>query len=306
MKVLVFGGSGFLGSHVADALTRNGHQVTLFDQKDSPFRSADQKFIQGDILNTEDLRQAIEGHEAVYHMAGIADIDECHKKPIDTVKLNILGTTNILQTCVDLNVEKFVFASSAYVYSDTGSFYRISKQASEQLIETYQKEFGLNYVILRYGSLYGPRSDDRNSIFRILTQALKDHKIVYKGTGEEQREFIHVADAADLSVKVLEKEFENQNIILTGNSSIRYKDMLEMIQEIMHGQVKIDYQERTSKTHYNLSPYSFSPKLGRKLVNNPHIDLGQGLLNLIGEIHEGMESGMQQKFGFLIKEKNEK
>lgn len=305
MKVIIFGGSGFLGSHVADALTSAEHEVTIFDVKESSYLNSEQKFLTGDILNLDDLKKAIEGHDIVYHMAGIADIDECHANPVDTVKLNILGTTNILQACVDCKVKKIVFASSAYVYSDAGSFYRISKQSCELMIESYQKEFGLDYVILRYGSLYGPRSDKRNSIYRILTEALENHEIVYSGTGDEQREFIHVGDAANLSVKVLEKEYENQNIILTGNSSIKYRDMLEMIQEIMHGQIKIEYVEKKSKTHYKLSPYSFSPKLGRKLVNNPHIDLGQGLLNLIGEIHHNMGTGEQEKFGLLIKDKND-
>jgi UDP-glucose 4-epimerase len=302
-KIIVFGGAGFLGSHIADALSDSGHEVTIFDRAPSCFIRKNQKQIVGDILDEGKVREALQGQEIIYHLAGIADIDECHKKPIDAVKMNILGTTQILHHAVEAKVQKIIFASSAYVYSDSGTFYRITKQACEQLVETYQKEFGLDFVILRYGSLYGSRSDYRNSIYRLLTEALRSGNINYGGTGEETREFIHVEDAARLSVQILNHEFKNQNIILTGPTTIRYRDLLEMIQEIMRGEVKINYVEKSSSTHYRLSPYSFSPKLGRKLVNNPHIDLGQGLLNLLGEIHHDLHAELEEKNGILIKGK---
>ncbi len=300
-KIIVFGGAGFLGSHVADSLTEAGHEVVIYDKYPSPYLKGNQRQVVGDILDLAKVREALVGQEIVYHLAGIADIDECHKRPIDAVKLNILGTVQILQEAKEAQVKKIIFASSAYVYSDSGSFYRITKQACEQLVETYQKEFGMDYVILRYGSLYGSRSDTRNSIFRILSEALKNGEINYGGTGDETREFIHVEDAARLSVEVLNQEFRNQNIILTGPTPVRYKDLLEMIQEIMKGEVRINYRPRQSSTHYKLSPYSFSPKLGRKLVNNPHIDLGQGILNLIGEIHHNIHTELEETNGLLVK-----
>ena len=305
MKLIVFGGSGFLGSHVADQLTRLGHKVTIFDKTPSPYLKEGQIFIAGDILDRDSVDDALKGQEMVYHMAGISDIGECLSNPVHTIKFNILGTANILQGCVEIGVKKFIFASSAYVYSDSGSFYRVSKQSCELLIESYQREYSLDYVILRYGSLYGPRSDQRNSIFRILSQALKEKKIVYCGTGDEKREFIHVEDAAILSAQIIDPPYSKQNIILTGNVSITYKELLEMIKEMMGDKVTIEYVKKDSSTHYQTSPYSFNPKLGRKLSNNPHIDLGQGILNLMGEIHQKMDSGHYQKHGLLI-ENNEK
>ena len=286
MNIIVFGGSGFLGSHVVDALVQHGHQVTVFDIRESCWFNSKHKFFKGDILNTDHIKEAMKGQDIVYQMAGISDIDECHERPIDTIKLNILGTVNILQECVEANIKKIIFASSSYVYSNTGSFYRVSKQSCELLLESWQEKYGIDYVILRYGSLYGPRSDERNSIFKILHQAIGKKKIAYHGTGDEKREFIHVKDAADLSVKALQQEYKNQHIILTGNESIRYRDLLEMIREMMNEDIEINYINTTSSTHYKFTPYSFSPKLGKKLVNNPHIDLGQGLLGLIGDIYK--------------------
>ena len=209
-KVLVIGGAGFLGSHIADSLSEQGYMVTIYDIKKSPFLHGDQKEIIGDILNEAALSEAIKGKHIVYNVAGISDIDESHNRPVDTVKYNILANAYILDACVNHKLEKFIFASSAYVYSDSGSFYRISKQASELLIEGYFEKYKLNYVILRYGSLYGERADRRNSIYRMIEDALTNHKIIYGGDGNEKREFIHVKEAANLSVDVLDDKYNNQ------------------------------------------------------------------------------------------------
>src|SRR6185369_8570130 len=110
MKIIVFGGSGFLGSYVADALSDAGHAVTLFDVKPSPYLRPDQKMIIGDILDEGAVAQAMAGQEAVYHMAGIADIDECTRRPVDTARYNILGTVIVLEASRNAQVKRFVFA----------------------------------------------------------------------------------------------------------------------------------------------------------------------------------------------------
>jgi UDP-glucose 4-epimerase len=300
MKIIVFGGSGFLGSHVADALSEAGHEVTVFDIRNSPFLRDDQKMIVGDILDEKGVESAIAGHEAVYHLAGIADIDECTKRPVDTVRYNVLGTAVILEASRKNKVNRFVFAGSVYVYSESGSFYRSSKQACELFIENYHRLYGLPYTILRYGSLYGERSDERNSIYRLLKEALANGKVVYHGTGSELREYIHVRDAALSSVTILRPEFENQHIILTGNQAMRYSDLLEMIKEMMGNKIEIVYKPKKSDTHYNVTPYNFNPKLGRKLVNNPHIDMGQGLLSCIHEIYHGLHKDRHEEMGIWM------
>jgi len=299
-KVVVFGGAGFLGSHVADALSEAGYQVTVFDIKASPYIRTDQSMVQGDILDQNLVDQVVANHNVVYHFAGIANIDECKEQPVDTVKYNILGTVQLLEACRKTNIERFVFASSAYIYSNHGHFYRTSKQTCESLIENYNDLYGLKYTCLRYGSLYGERADHRNSIYKILNQALQEGKITYHGTGDEMREFIHVRDAATASVKILESEFENQNIILTGTQTLRYTELLEMVREMLNGKVSIDIVPSKRKAHYKITPYNFSPKLGKKLVANPHIDLGQGLLLCMAEIYEKLHNNKYEELGLLI------
>jgi len=287
MKILVTGGAGFLGSHVADALSEANHNVTIFDLHQSPYLRQDQKMICGDVLDQANLENIVQDQDVVYHFAGIADIDECAKRPVDTVKYNILGTVNLLEASRKSAINRFIFASSAYVYSDSGYFYKSSKQACELFIEDYQKIYGLDYTCLRYGSLYGDRADERNSIFRFVKQALTEGKITYRGTGSELREFIHVRDAAQISAEILKPDFVNQHVVLTGNEKMRYSDLLEMINEMLGGKINIEIFPSERKAHYKITPYNFSPKLGKKIINNPHIDMGQGLLQCMAEI-DGM------------------
>lgn len=285
LKVLVTGGSGFLGGHVADALSDAGHEVGILDTRPSTCLRSGQTMILGDILDLPALERTLEGYDVVYHFAGIADIDECVQRPVDTVKYNILGTVHLLEAARKAKIKRFVFGSSAYVYSNAGFFYRSSKQACESFIENYWEIHGLPYTCLRYGSLYGTRADARNSIYRLIEQALRESRISYHGTGEEYREFIHVHDAAEISVRILAPEYENQHITITGNEKMRYIELLKMVQEMIGG-VEVELMPSYRKAHYLITPYNFSPKLGRKIINNPHIDLGQGLLQVMAELHE--------------------
>ena len=286
MNIIIFGGSGFLGSHVADVATENGHDVTIFDLKKSAHIQQDQKMIEGDILNREQVQRAMEGQEVVYHFAGLADLDDGASKPLQTIEYNILGTANVLEEVRKLKIKRIVFASTVYVYSDLGGFYRCSKQACELYIEEYQKKYGLDFTILRYGSLYGPRADNTNSIRIFLRGGLVDGKIIYHGTGEETREYVHVKDAAKLSMEILSEKFKNQHVTITGHQSMKVKDMLQMANEILNHKVEIDFKPASNSFHYDTTPYSFTPKVGNKLVSNCYTDMGQGLLECLHEIHE--------------------
>ena len=286
MKAIVFGGSGFLGSHVADVLTKRGFDVVIFDIHPSQYIQNGQEMIVGSILDREKVKNAVASCDVVYNFAGIADIDEAKHKPIETVEINILGNTTILEACRIYNVKRFIFASSVYVYSAAGSFYRSSKQACESIIENYYETYGLPYTILRYGSLYGPRSDERNWIYRILRQAITEGKITRDGDGEELREYIHVEDAARCSVDILSEEFENQYVILTGYQQIRIKDLMIMVREMLENRIELEFLPSESSVHYEITPYSFNPKIAKKLVSEYYLDMGQGLLQCLRDIYK--------------------
>lgn len=288
MKITVLGGAGFLGSHVCDKLSDNGDEVTIFDICESPYKRDNQKIIVGDILNSSLVNKAIKGAEAVFNFAGISDINRASDKAIETVKNNILGNVIILDACVKQKVKRYVFASSVYVYSNSGGFYRCSKQACELYIENYNEVFSLEYTILRYGSLYGPRADERNAIYRFVKEALEKQKISYVGSPNALREYIHVEDAARSSVDILNPKFANEHIILTGHQPMRVGDLLSMISEILQKPLDLNYQQNPNKDHYEITPYSFNPKIGKKLVSSVHIDLGQGILKVIEDLHQDL------------------
>ncbi|SNB47005.1 NAD(P)-dependent oxidoreductase [Geobacter sp. DSM 9736] len=285
-KAVVFGGAGFLGSHVADALTDAGYGVTVFDIRPSPWLRENQKMIVGDILDAEKVAEAVSGCEVVYNFAGIADIDEARRRRLDSIKCNVLGNASILEACHQASVSRYIFASSLYVYSKSGSFYRSTKQACELFIENYHDLFGIPYTILRYGSLYGPRADNGNFIESILKQAIEEGVIVREGNGEEIREYIHIFDAARFSVDILAPEFANEHVIITGNQQMKIKDLLQMIQELMDNRVKVKYVSPKHTYHYQITPYTFAPKIARRLVSKSYLDLGQGILSSIERIYE--------------------
>lgn len=305
-KVLVIGGAGFLGSHVSDALTDAGYKVRIFDKVSSRYAKSGQEMVVGDLMDMNEVVDAANGCDYIYNFAGIADIDEAHRNPVDTARLNVLGTVHTLEAARIHKVRRYVFASTVYVYSNKGSFYRASKQSAERFIETYEELFGIQHTILRYGSLYGRRADSRNGIYRMLFHAIKERKIRFNGSGEELREYINVADAAQASVEILGEEFSNQHIILTGNEKLRARDLLMMISEMLGGTVEIEYSDQEMTGHYTITPYSFNPKIGRKLVNTLHIDMGQGLLDCMAELHQSIVKGQfHPEADFLIKDKGE-
>ncbi len=286
MKAVVFGGAGFLGSHIADALTEHSLDVTVFDRSPSLYLSKGQVMAVGDIMDIKAVRAAVKGADYVYNFAGIAGIEEAMVDPIRTVEINVLGNTHIVQACVESKVKRFIFASSMYVYSDLASFYRCSKQACESIIEEYQKLHGLDFTVLRYGTLYGPRSVESNFIYKMLKQCIDEKKIVRKGDGEELRDFINVLDAARCSVDILTEEFKNQYVIISGTQSTRIKDLICMIKEIFQNKIQVEYIPEPVRHHYTITPYSFKPKVAKKLISPHYHDLGQGILDMIYDINE--------------------
>lgn len=289
MKILITGASGFLGSHIADALSDAGHEAVLFDAKPSRWRRPDQHMVIGDVLDAEAVRQAMRGCEAAYHLAAIADINHAVASPRRSVEVNILGTVNMLEAAREEKLARFIFASSIYVYSNQGSFYRTTKQACERLIEDYRENYGLEFTVLRFGSLYGPRADRSNGVYRLLAQALAERRIDYYGTGEEVREYIHVLDAAGMSVDVLAPEFANQFVHLTGQERMTSRDMLGMISEILGGDLSIGFKGSALPGHYLQTPYNYTPKLGRRLLRSTYIDLGLGLLDCLQHMDQARE-----------------
>ncbi|MBT6470447.1 MAG: NAD(P)-dependent oxidoreductase [Candidatus Marinimicrobia bacterium] len=285
-KAVVVGGSGFIGSHVADHLSDAGYQVIIYDKTKSQWLRNDQEIIIGDVEDSEKLNQAIVDAEVVYNFAALSDINQALKQPLKTININIVGNLNVLEACRANKVKRFIYASTVYVHSREGGFYRCSKQASEAYVEEYQKIYGLDYTILRYGSLYGPRADKTNGLYRVVQSALKNGVVSYEGDIDAMREYIHVEDAARASIKALNDEFINESVVLTGQEPMKVIDMLKILSEILGlPPESVKFSEDKYAGHYIRTPYAYQPKLGRKYIPPMHVDLGQGLLQIINEIN---------------------
>ena len=284
-KILITGGSGFLGSHLADILSNKKYEIIIYDINKSIYIRKNQKFIQGDLSNKQKLFKQLKGVYAVYHFASIADIYEANLKPTKALNTNIIFTNNLLEACVKNNVKQFIFASTAYVYSKYGGIYRITKQTSESLIEHYCDKFDLKFTILRFGSLYGTRANNFNWITKILKEALTKKILNRHGTGEELREYVNVKDAASFCANILSKNYLNKYLMITGSQSIKIKDLLKIINEIFDHKLKIKIIKKKLDDHYENTPYSYIPKHAKKITFNESIDLGQGIIEIIEELN---------------------
>jgi UDP-glucose 4-epimerase len=285
-KIAVFGGSGFLGSYVADELTRRGYDVIIADINISSYVQENQNFKKINVLDMEKIKSVVKNVDIVYNFVAVANLDDAIHDPINAMNINVMGNLNILEACKQVGgIERFVYASSAYALSSEGSFYGISKQTSEKLTEEYYERYGLKYTVVRYGSLYGERASHNNYIYNLLDRAIKTGELHYKGDGEDLREYIHAADAAKLSVDILEdNQYENEHIILTGIEKLKRIELFTMINEIMQNKLDIKQMSDDNMGHYKITPYAYHPTTAKKLVANPYIDLGQGILECIQKI----------------------
>ncbi|MDX4061789.1 NAD(P)-dependent oxidoreductase [Aliarcobacter skirrowii] len=288
-KVVVFGGCGFIGSYVVEELINNGYKVISADLNSSKYVN-EKYFTKCDILDVKAVNEIVKDASIVYNFAGFANLDDAIANPTKALELNVMGNMNILEACKKHKIKRFIYASSAYAMSDKGSFYGISKLTSEKLTEEYYKKFGLEFTIIRYGSVYGERAYYNNYIYNLVKNAMQTGIINHNGDGEEVREYIHAADVAKLALQVIESdEFINEHLILTGVERMHRKELFDMINEIMGNKLEINFNNDGYHNHYQTTPYSFHPTRSKKLVANPYIDIGQGILECMKDIEGNNE-----------------
>jgi UDP-glucose 4-epimerase len=229
-KILVTGGAGFIGSHLAARLLSEGYSVIVFDNLVSGKLEnlkqvtglAGFEFKQGDIRDRLAVAEALCGADAVIHLAALIDVEKSVLDPAPTHEVNATGTLNVLQEAVRQGVKRFVLASSAAVYGDTEKLpikedtplkplspYAASKISAEAYCQAFAKSYALNTIILRPFNVYGPRSANSpysGVITKLLKAAASNDTFTIQGDGEQTRDFIHVNDVTQAITLALENQ----------------------------------------------------------------------------------------------------
>ena len=258
-KLLVLGSSGFLGSHLVKTLLNNENEVVQFDVNPSDSYFSNSDFIQGSILDKAAITQAMIGVDVVYHFAAMTDIDFVNQNPAQAIEVNIAGTTNVLEASIQEKVDRIIFSSSVYVYSEYGGVYKSTKQACELLIEDYFNMHGLPYTILQLGSAYGPGAKKTNLIGKFIKEALNNNQIIHDGNGEEIRQYIYVEDVARTAMALMEEKYMGKKVILLGTEKIKISELMAEIQSQINRNIKLVFNQDDYGIHYKETPFSTEP-----------------------------------------------
>ncbi len=289
-NILVIGGSGFLGTHIIDVLCEKKFKVTNFDKNKNKWNNPNANNIIANANNLKKLESQIKKNKIIIHLAGISDLNYGLKNPIETFEQNILTTINILKLCVKYKVKHFVYSSSVYTDSKEGGFYKCSKIATEEYIKEFSKTYNLKYSILKYGSLYGTRSNENNALYRIIKKAIIAKKIEYIGNPKSIREYINVKDAAYATYDIIKNNLVNKNIVLKGPDKFYVDEILKIIKEIMSIKSNIKYKKSSYPGHYLSTPYSYDVNENIRYNSNLSTDIGQGLIDLIKYIQNELKN----------------
>jgi UDP-glucose 4-epimerase len=212
------------------------------------------------------------------------------------METNVIGTTKCLNIAQKEGVDRFLLASTVYVSGNRGSFYRISKQAGESLCKAFHEDTGLNYTILRYGSLYGREPNHWNFMYNVCKALLATGEFHYASSPDAVREYIHINDAVRETVRIAEDpDFMNKAVLITGHQRMKMREFFEMVQEILGKDIEIHYEQTAKHSHYVITPYSFDIEVPLRINLPTYIDISEGILDCLKDVTKELERNNQKK-----------
>lgn len=267
MKVLVTGGAGFIGSNLVDRLIDNGHEVTVLDNLstgDVRNVNGEARFVCGSIQFAEDFEYYLARYEfeVIFHLAARARIQPSFLNPVQTIDVNVLGTTNILDFARQRNA-KLVYAGSSSAYFDPqANPYACSKWLGEKLCEMYSKSYGLSTVIARFFNVYGPRQTQAGDYAAVMgifeRQKAAGQPLTITGDGTQGRDFTHVSDIVDGLIKLSEGTWAGEVFDLGAGETVTINDLAAMFKPD-----RIDYlPKRKGEAERSLANLERTQKLG--------------------------------------------
>jgi UDP-glucose 4-epimerase len=303
--VLITGGAGFIGSHLADALLAKGHAVRILDDLSTGKRcnlALDNpriELIVGDVADAARVARAAEGCKAVVHLAAVASVQASVDDPVRTHQSNFIGTLNVCEAMRQAGIKRVVFASSAAVYGNNGEGqaigedtakapltpYASDKLASEYYLEFYARQHGLEPAIFRFFNIFGPRQDPSSPYSGVISifaeRAQKGLPIAVFGNGEQTRDFFYVGDVVKLLMQALELSHVEAGAVNVGlNSATSLNQLLAALAEVVGAAPAVTYQEARSGDIRH-SRADNGRLLARYRVEEPTL-LNVGLAKLLG------------------------
>jgi UDP-glucose 4-epimerase len=290
VRTAVTGGCGFIGSHVVDHLVAAGHDVIVVE-KQKRWLNPDASYVIADIFDETMLRDALKGCDAVFHLAGVADVNEVAADPVSAVRLDVEGAARVLDAARRRRCGRVVLSSTVWVYGATagtgertedapvdlarsGHLYVSTKLAAEMVMRSYLEMYDQEFTILRLGVPYGPRMREVLVIAKFVQAAQDGEPIMIAGTGEQQRNLVYVEDLADAHVRALTPAAVNQTIALEGDTSVSVNEIAEAVQHLVR-QVPIRHTDGRAADYEGVSN---SNQRAKDLLNwSPSTPLTEGI-----------------------------
>jgi UDP-glucose 4-epimerase len=295
---LVTGGSGFIGSHVVDELVAaDAGRIVVLDKvvrKDN-LRDAEESgrvtVVEGDVVDRDELRAHIEGVDGVFHMA-VLPLGPCNENPRLGLDVNIVGSFNVFEAAKDAGVSKIVFSSASSVYGDTfetmdeshplnaRTFYGATKIAAEYLLRGFHEHYGVDYVVLRYMNVYGPRQDG-GLVINVLRRIQTGQAPTIQGDGTQSFDFVHVADVAGANIRAMESDVTDEAFNIGGGNEATVREIVERLIELSGSELEPDVQPDVKVPM--MRRVGSNEKAGSLLAWKPRFDLEAGLRDVIGK-----------------------
>lgn len=297
-KVVVTGGAGFIGSHLAEELAKNNEVIIIDNLSTGKIGNIQHlleldnvSFIKGDVRDLELLKKSFENADYVFHQAAIPSVPRSIKDPISTNEVNVNGTLNVLIAARDCDVKKVVYASSSSVYGDSPTLpkkesmlpnplspYAVSKLTGEYYCKVFSILYGLKTICLRYFNVYGPRQDPSSQyaavIPKFISRILNNKPPIIYGDGKQTRDFTFVKDVVYANILAAETQAQGIFNIATGKR-ISIHDLAHKIMNIIGKHLNIIYDKpRPGDIRDSLADIS---KAIAKINYKPKYSLDKGL-----------------------------
>lgn len=262
MKILITGGSGFIGSHLIDVLLEHKHEVLLYDLRPPQYNQSC-SHITADVNDMDLLLSASEGYDMIYHLAAEANVNRFYENPLASNFNTSNSTLNVLECARKNNIKRVLLASTEWIYGSLPSsgihddivteefpyaenpdhLYTSSKIAAELFCKNYKSLYNVNYTVMRYGIPFGERARPETVTPIFINKILNNEEITIHGDGSQARQFIYVRDLAEGNTACLQPTAENEIFNINGREKISVLKIVRTLEEILNKKAKLKFVE---------------------------------------------------------------